>query len=33
VNWPIMKTLLQEWPPLSARGSAGVVVALALRRG
>ncbi len=38
VNWPIMKMLLQEWPPLSARGSAGVVAAigigaLALARG
>ncbi|MBW7923805.1 MAG: DMT family transporter [Burkholderiaceae bacterium] len=38
LNWPVMKMLLQEWPPLLARGSAGVVAAigigaLALARG
>ena len=38
VNWPVMKMLLQEWPPLLARGSAGVLAAigmgaLALARG
>jgi drug/metabolite transporter (DMT)-like permease len=30
LNWPAMKLLLQEWPPLSARGAAGVTAALAL---
>ena len=30
VNWPIMKALLREWPPLSARGWAGVTAALGL---
>lgn len=30
VNWPVMKMLLQEWPPLFARGSAGVVAAVAM---
>lgn len=25
LNWPAMKILLREWPPLSARGVAGVV--------
>ncbi len=28
VNWPIMKMLLQQWPPLFTRGSAGVVAAI-----
>ena len=28
VNWPVMKMLLQEWPPLFTRGSAGVVAAV-----
>ena len=27
LNWPIVKLLLQEWPPLFARGSAGLVAA------
>ena len=27
-NWPVMKTLLSEWPPLFARGSSGVAAAL-----
>ena len=30
VNWPVMKALLREWPPLSARGWAGVTAALGL---
>src|SRR5262249_56286077 len=25
LNWPVMKHLLTEWPPLSARGLSGVV--------
>lgn len=25
LNWPVMKYLLSEWPPLSARGLSGVV--------
>ena len=38
LNWPIMKHLLSEWPPLSARGWTGVVggallAVLALARG
>jgi len=38
LNWPVMKLLLQQWPPLLARGSAGVaaalgIAALALVRG
>src|SRR3978361_1365856 len=38
LNWPIMKHLLTEWPPLSARGWTGMVVGavlalLALVRG
>ncbi len=38
LNWPFMKLLLREWPPLFARGLAGVtaaliLVALALSRG
>ena len=33
LNFPIMKHLLTEWPPLSSRGLYGIVggVALALR--
>jgi len=30
LNWPVMKFLLREWPPLSARGTAGVTTAPAL---
>lgn len=30
LNWPVMKFLLTEWPPLFARGIAGLVAALAL---
>jgi drug/metabolite transporter (DMT)-like permease len=30
VNWPAMKFLLREWPPLFARGSAGVTAAIAI---
>ncbi len=30
INFPIMKNLLTEWPPLSARGLAGLVGAIAL---
>jgi drug/metabolite transporter (DMT)-like permease len=30
LNWPVMKLLLSDWPPLSARGTAGVTAALAL---
>ncbi len=30
LNWPLMKMLLHHWPPLSARGWAGLVGALAL---
>jgi len=30
LNWPLMKLLLQEWPPLFSRGLAGVVSALTL---
>jgi drug/metabolite transporter (DMT)-like permease len=38
LNWPLMKLLLQQWPPLFARGLAGVSAslilgALALSRG
>lgn len=38
LNWPVMKHLLTQWPPLSARGLSGVVgglllAALALGRG
>ncbi|MBI5265552.1 MAG: DMT family transporter [Bradyrhizobium sp.] len=29
-NWPLMKLLLQEWPPLFARGLAGVAASLIL---
>jgi drug/metabolite transporter (DMT)-like permease len=27
LNWPIIKFILREWPPLSARGTAGVIAA------
>lgn len=30
LNWPFMKILLQEWPPLFARGLAGVAASLIL---
>jgi len=30
LNWPAMKVILAEWPPLFARGAAGVVAALGL---
>ncbi len=30
LNWPLMKLLLQQWPPLFARGLAGVSAALIL---
>ncbi|KRR01355.1 multidrug DMT transporter permease [Bradyrhizobium jicamae] len=30
LNWPLMKLLLQQWPPLFARGLAGVVAAVIL---
>jgi drug/metabolite transporter (DMT)-like permease len=30
LNWPIMKHLLTEWPPLSARGLSGLVGAIVL---
>lgn len=30
LNWPLMKLLLQQWPPLFARGVAGVAAALIL---
>lgn len=30
LNWPFMKILLREWPPLFARGLAGIVAALIL---
>lgn len=30
LNWPLMKLLLQQWPPLFARGVAGVCAALIL---
>ena len=38
LNWPLMKLLLQQWPPLFARGLAGtcaslILVGLALLRG
>jgi drug/metabolite transporter (DMT)-like permease len=38
LNWPLMKLLLQQWPPLFARGLAGTCAAvilgtLALARG
>jgi drug/metabolite transporter (DMT)-like permease len=30
LNWPLMKLLLKEWPPLFARGLSGVIAALIL---
>jgi drug/metabolite transporter (DMT)-like permease len=30
LNWPIIKLLLREWPPLSSRGAAGLAAALGL---
>jgi drug/metabolite transporter (DMT)-like permease len=30
LNWPLMKILLQEWPPLFARGLAGVAASIIL---
>ena len=30
INWPVMKFLLREWPPLFARGTAGVAAGLTL---
>ena len=30
LHWPVMKFVFSEWPPLSARGSAGVIGAAAL---
>src|SRR5690348_6764978 len=30
LNWPLMTRLLQQWPPLFARGLAGVTAALIL---
>src|SRR5205085_9423305 len=30
LNWPVIKLLLREWPPLFARGTAGIVAAVAL---
>jgi drug/metabolite transporter (DMT)-like permease len=30
LNWPIIKLLLREWPPLFSRGSAGIAAALGL---
>ena len=30
LNWPVMKVVLREWPPLFARGVAGVTAALGL---
>ena len=30
LNWPLMKMLLQEWPPLFARGLAGTLAAVIL---
>ena len=30
LNWPVIKLLLREWPPLFARGVAGVIAVLAL---
>lgn len=30
LNWPVSKALLAQWPPLSARGSTGIVGALLL---
>lgn len=38
INWPVIKVLLQEWPPLFARGLSGIIagtamLALAAARG
>lgn len=30
LNWPIMKVILHDWPPLFARGIAGIVAGCAL---
>src|SRR3954463_14669321 len=30
LNWPIIKLILREWPPLSARGTAGLAAAIGL---
>src|SRR5215210_7374013 len=30
LNWPIIKLILREWPPLFARGTAGLAAALGL---
>lgn len=30
LNWPVMKLLLREWPPLFARGTAGLIAAALL---
>ena len=30
LNWPLMKLLLQQWPPLFSRGLAGVASAMIL---
>src|ERR1700712_3974322 len=30
LNWPVMKHILTEWPPMSARGLTGVAGALLL---
>src|SRR3954468_14745667 len=30
LNWPIIKLILREWPPLFARGTAGLVAAFGL---
>lgn len=30
LNWPFLKLLLREWPPLFARGTAGVIAAFGL---
>ena len=30
LNWPIIKLLLREWPPLFSRGTAGIAAALGL---
>jgi drug/metabolite transporter (DMT)-like permease len=30
LNWPVIKLVLRDWPPLFARGTAGLVAALAL---
>ena len=30
LNWPVIKVVLRDWPPLFARGSAGLVAAMVL---